>query len=88
MDKQLKTTIKPPEYYLAQAALSLARYKMLVQIAEGQSNPALYYEDINEILLVGGLPVITPEEINAKELKIIRAEVKRQMDEMDPLDFD
>jgi hypothetical protein len=69
-----------------QASLNLLRYKMLMQIAGGKDT--ISYMDVNEVLLVGGMPVITPEEINAKELQIIRAEVKRQMDEMDPLDFD
>lgn len=69
-----------------QASLNLLRYKMLMQIAGGKDT--ISYMDVNEVLLVGGMPIITPDEINAKELRIIRAEVKRQMDEMDPLDFD
>lgn len=67
MEKQYET----PETNVRMAALKLMRYKMLAQIAHGNDAPCLYYEDVNEVLLVAGLPVIVPAEINKKDLEVI-----------------
>ena len=67
MEKQYET----PETNVKRAALNLMRHKMLMQIASGSNMPCLYYEDVNEILLVAGLPVIVPSEINKQELNVI-----------------
>lgn len=65
-----------------QAALELMRYKMLMQLAEQRIYPQLTAYDVNEILIVAGMPVITPDEVTAPELKVIVPEKP-----FDPLDF-
>ena len=66
MEKQYET----PETNVRLAALKLMRHKMLMEMANN-SMPRLYFEDVNEILIVAGLPVITPDEIHKKELDVI-----------------
>lgn len=66
-----------PETNVKMAALKLLRHKMLMSIGEAKektfdTTPKLYLEDINEVMIVAGLPVITPEEIIAPELKVIQ----------------
>ena len=69
--KQMEKMYETPETNVKRAALNLMRHKMLMQIASGSNMPCLYYEDVNEILLVAGLPVIVPSEINKQELNVI-----------------
>ena len=52
------------------AALELMRFKALSDIA-GNTVPLLDIKDVNEILLVAGMPVIVPDEVNKKELEVI-----------------
>ena len=52
------------------AALELARFKALLDIAKGYS-PSLDIDDINEILTVAGLPAIVPDEVNKREVEVI-----------------
>ena len=74
-----------PETNVKVAALNLARHKMLVQIAKGHTYPSLDIDDLNEVLMVAGLPVIVPQEVNTPELKIIQT--SKDFDPEDPLDF-
>ena len=60
-----------PESNVKAAGIKLMRHKMLVQIAMGVSTPELTIEDVNEILLVSGFPLITPDEINKKEVEVM-----------------
>ena len=54
----------------AEVAMELLRHKALMQIAKG--GPCLLDEnDINEVLVVAGVPVIVPGEIHQKELEVI-----------------
>lgn len=53
----------------AQIALELARFKMEVQVAKGRS-PYLDDEDLNEILITAGLPLLQPGELE-KEVDLI-----------------
>lgn len=54
----------------AEVAMELLRHKALMQIAKG--GPCLLDEnDINEILIVAGLKVIVPDEVNKKELEVM-----------------
>lgn len=54
----------------AEVAIELLRHKALIQIGKG--GPCLLDEnDINEVLVVAGVPVIVPGEINHKELEVI-----------------
>lgn len=72
--------METPENNVRHAAIKLMRHKMLAQIAEGISQPELSIEDVNEILLVAGFPVIMPDEIHAKDLKVIRVEREADYD--------
>ena len=56
----------------AQIALELARYKMQVEVAQGHS-PVLYDDDLNELFVVAGLPLLTPGELD-EEVKLINLE--------------
>ena len=53
------------------AALELLKFKAMRQMAIGKSTCTLNEDDVNEILIVAGLPVITPESFNKKELEVI-----------------
>lgn len=50
--KELRSTI----------ALELARFKMQVRVAQGHS-AMLYDEDLNELFVVAGLPLLGPGEL-------------------------
>ncbi len=65
--------LETPETNVKLAALKLLRHKMLVKMASNKY-PSLDAEDINEVLVVAGLPVIVPEEINFKEVNVIKVE--------------
>ena len=67
-----------PETNVRAAALNLLRHKMLIQIAKGSHYPSVDVDDVNEIMVVAGLPVIVPEEVTAPELKIIKTEPKAE----------
>lgn len=62
-----------------QAALELMRHKMLVEMASDKKYPSLNNNDINEILIVAGMPVIVPNEVNIPELDIIN--IKKEDEE-------
>lgn len=62
-----------------QAALELMRHKMLVDMASDKKYPSLNNDDINEILIVAGMPVIVPNEVNIPELDIIN--IKKEDEE-------
>lgn len=65
--------METPETNVKNAALNCMRHKMLVQIGKGSAYPSLDLEDVNEILVVAGLPVIVPNEVNVPELKVIKS---------------
>ena len=69
-----------PETNVKAAALKVMRHKMLVQIGRGSSYPSLDLEDVNEILIVAGLPVIVPAEIKAPEIDVIKVEKEAEHD--------
>lgn len=69
-----------PETNVKGAALNVMRHKMLVQIGKGLSYPSLDIDDVNEILIVAGLPVIVPDEIKAPELDVIKVEKEAEHD--------
>lgn len=50
-------------------ALELARFKMQVMVARGYT-PALTDEDINELFVVAGLPLLEPGELE-QEVELI-----------------
>lgn len=57
----------------ASVALELLRHKVLVDIGRGYPG-ILNVQDINEILIVAGLPVIVPGEVKTKEVTVIATE--------------
>lgn len=67
-----KRTYETPENNVKMAALNLLRHKMLIQVGKGSPFPMLELEDVNEILIVAGLPVIIPAEINKKQLEVVK----------------
>ena len=72
--------METPETNVKAAALRLMRLKMLVQMGKGSSYPSLDLDDVNEILTVAGFPLITPEELKAPELDIIKVEKEENHD--------
>lgn len=63
------------DFSRASVALELMRHKALCDVHKGYT-PSLGIMDINEILTVAGAPLIVPEEVNSKEVKVIKAEEK------------
>lgn len=52
------------------AALELLRYKALQQMCIGKTTCFINEDDVNEILSVANMPLITPESIMKKEVTI------------------
>ena len=59
--------------FRAQLALELIRHKVLVELSKGYSG-MLNPEEVNEALVVAGLPLIVPGEDNSKEVNVIKTE--------------
>jgi hypothetical protein len=72
-----KLSYETPETNVKMAALKLLRHKALVNLAGGRMG-ALYIDDINDILVVAGLPVIVPNEVNIPELDIINTKKEEE----------
>ena len=66
MDRDRKTN-----YDRMCAALELLTNKALKQMAATKSTCTLDEDDVNEVLLVAGLPVLTPDSLKAKTLEVI-----------------
>lgn len=71
-----------PERNVNWAALKLLRHKMLVELGKCKY-PSLDVDDINEVLVVAGLPVIVPDEIKAKEVDVIKVDKEVEHDNTD-----
>lgn len=56
------------------AALDLLRHKLLKELAEESKYPSIKADEINEVFVVAGMPVVVPGEVNAKEVEIIKTE--------------
>ena len=54
-----------------QSAIELLAYKALKQMAETKSTCTLDEDDVNEIMLVAGAPMLTPETLKDKPLEVI-----------------
>ena len=54
-----------------QAAIELLEFKAMRQMCEGKTTCSLDENDVNEILMVAGAGVITPDSLKAKELEVI-----------------
>lgn len=66
MDRDRKTN-----YDRMCAALELLTNKALKQMAATKSTCTLDEDDVNEVLLVAGLPLLTPDSLKAKTLEVI-----------------
>lgn len=64
--------METPETNVKWAALNLLRFKAMRQMCEGKNTCTLDENDVNEILLVAGMPLIVPESFKAKELEVIK----------------
>lgn len=53
-----------------QASLELLKFKALTQTAE-RGECELNINDVNEILVVAGMGVITPDSLNKKDLEVM-----------------
>lgn len=60
-----------PANNIQHAALKLMRHKALIKLAQDR-NYLLDIEDVNEVLLVAGLPLIIPEGLTAPEIDVIK----------------
>ena len=58
--------------FRAAVALELLRHKALLKMTSKYT--FLDIEDVNDCLIVAGLPVIVPQELNSKEVTIIKTE--------------
>lgn len=52
-------------------ALELARFKARLQMAKGRT-PYLDENDLNELFIVAGLPVLTPNELEVPDIDVIQ----------------
>lgn len=52
-------------------ALELLRFLMLKEIGEDRERPMIRVEKLNEVLLVAGQPLVTPAEVEEKEVEVI-----------------
>lgn len=53
------------------AALELLKFKAMKQMCEGKNTCFLDEDDVNEILIVAGMPVITPDSLKNKTLEVM-----------------
>lgn len=53
------------------AALELLKFKAMRQMCEGKNTCFLDEDDVNEILIVAGMPVITPDSLKNKTLEVM-----------------
>ena len=63
--------MKALEQSRLQAALELLAHKALMQMVETKSTCTLDENDVNDIMLVAGAPLITPDSLKAKTLEVI-----------------
>lgn len=55
-----------------QAALKLLEFKAMRGMCETKTTCTLDETDVNEVLLVAGMPLITPDSFKAKTLEVIK----------------
>ena len=61
-------------------AMELMRHKALINIAK-RKYEILSEQDVNECLLVAGLPLIVPGEVEAPEVKVININNEEEADD-------
>ena len=70
----MSNTYETPETNVKAAALKLMRHKMLIEVGKDRAFPSLDIDDVNEILVVAGFPVIVPDEVLAPQVDVINVE--------------
>lgn len=69
-----------------QTALELLRFKALKELTESSNHQwVIRLEDVNEVFLVAGMPLIVPDEMNAKEINVIKFDKESQDDNTDDI---
>lgn len=53
------------------AALELLKFKAMLTMCDGKETCTLNENDVNEVLIVAGMGVITPESFEKKELEVL-----------------
>ena len=62
-------------------ALELARHIALMKLAQNRTY-VMDFEEFNNIMVVAGMPLIIPEEVNEKEIDVIKVDkVDEEVDE-------
>lgn len=62
--------------FRASVALELLRYKMKQEVGENPKYPSLNLKDINECLVVAGVPFVTENELDVVEITHEETEVE------------
>lgn len=63
--------METPETNVKWAALNLLRFKAMRQMCEGKNTCTLDENDVNEILMVAGMTIITPDSFKTKTLEVM-----------------
>ena len=61
-------------------ALELARHIALMKVAQNRTY-MLDVEEFNNIMVVAGMPLLTPAEVTAKEIDVIKVDKVNEEDE-------
>ena len=61
-------------------ALELARHIALMKLAQNRTY-VMNFEEFNNIMVVAGMPLIIPEEVNEKEIDVIKVDKVDKVDE-------
>ena len=61
-------------------ALELARHIALMKLAQNRTY-VMDFEEFNNIMVVAGMPLIIPEEVNEKEIDVIKVDKVDKVDE-------
>ena len=69
-DKAMSYTPQETREHRAIVALELARHIALMKLAEKRTY-VMDFEEFNNIMVVAGMPLLTPAEVNAKEIDVI-----------------
>lgn len=69
-----------------QTALELLRFKVLKELTESSNHQwVIRLKDVNEVFLVARMPLIVPDEMNAKEINVIKFDKESQDDNTDDI---
>ena len=81
-DKAMSYTAQETREHRAIVALELARHIALMKVAQNRTY-MLDVEEFNNIMVVAGMPLLMPEEVNIKEIDVIKVDKVDKVDEED-----